>query len=78
MNENDPDKKRSAHIRNLVADRKHEETIRSKIVSSEIVKLLTHDHMKAKTLYKPDEVEQRQKTDLLFPATTNQLTHNKE
>ena len=39
-NEVDPDKKRSAHIKNLVADRKKEEELRAKLVSHEIVKMV--------------------------------------
>ena len=70
MSENDPDKKRSSHIKNLVADRKHEEHMRAKIVSDEIVKLTTQASRA--------DSDKRRQTDLLFPATTNQLTHNKE
>ena len=38
-NVDDPDKSRSAHIKNLVAERIREEEIRSKLVTDEIVKM---------------------------------------
>lgn len=66
----DPDKSRSAHIKNLVADRIKEEELRSKIITDEIV------NMKYKGP-RPSSA-QRRKNDALFPSTTNQETHNVE
>ena len=67
----DPDKSRSAHIKNLVADRMKEEEIRNKLVTDEIVKMKRTGVPRASSA-------QRRKLEILFPTTTNQETHNDE
>ena len=66
----DPEKSRSAHIRNLVADRIREEEIRNKLVADEIVKMKRHGPRASSA--------HRRTNELLFPTTTNQETHNDE
>ena len=66
-----PDKSRSTHIKNLVADRIKEEQIRSKLITDEIVKMKT-------TGLRASSAQRRANNDVLFPSTTNQETHHTE
>lgn len=67
----DPDKSRSAHIKNLVADRMKEEDIRSKLVQDEIMKM-------KRSGPRASSAARRATREPLFPTTTNQETHNEE
>ena len=70
-NVDDPDKSRSAHIKNLVADRMKEEEIRSKLVQDEIMKM-------KRSGPRASSAQRRANREPLFPTTTNQETHNDE
>ena len=66
----DPEKSRSVHIKNLVAERMKEEEIRSKLVADEIVKMKHHGPRASSA--------QKRQEQALFPTTTNQENHNDE
>lgn len=66
-NVTDPEKSRSAYIKQLVAERLQEEDLRNKLVTDEIVKM--------KRGGRPASAQKRA-VESLFPTTTNQEMHN--
>ena len=69
-NVTDPEKSRSATIKQLVAERLQEEDLRNKLVTDEIVKMKRNGP-------RPSSAS-RHATESLFPTTTNQEMHNDE
>ena len=66
-----PEKSRSAHVKNMVADRIKEEEIRAKLITDEIVKMKSSGP-------RASSAQRRAMAESLFPSTTNQETHNVE
>lgn len=67
-NVTDPEKSRSATIKQLVAERLQEEDLRNKLVTDEIVKMKRNGPRASSA--------QKRATLTLFPTTTNQEVHN--
>jgi len=65
----DANNSRSAHIKNLVADRIKEEELRHRLVNNEIFKVKHGPRASS---------ADRRRTEVLFPTTTNQENHNEE
>lgn len=65
-----PENSRSAHVKNLMAERIKEEELRQKLITDEIVKMKSSGARGSSTTHRRNEI--------LFPSTTNQECHNND